>query len=404
MLGVAMFTASTVTVVGLATAGTAGAAKANKSPILVGEALWNNPSAVPQYRYPGTNAAIRTLNAAGGVKGHPIQIDRCLAADANSGVACAAQFVKDGVVATVTDVNTQAEVAYTQAMAAAGIPMIDPYISSPQALASPNVFLINGGSAAVYAAEPAMMKLAGYKTYNIVAFISAAATALEPIIQKAASFYGLTQVGTTTFALTTADFQPVVAQAAASKADAQAMVTTPGMTQLFLNASETLAEPVVISVNAGQFNLQTIRKFGAPGGSLAGAILPWAIPPTSAAKKYPGVLIPAKSIQAYYKASQDTTAAPDQVTAFATGAWVDMDAFQKIASTISGDVTAASMMTALNNAKNVNLLGIIKWTPSAQGPTGFTRISNPYEYFITVKNGQEVLARTKPVNSMLPFK
>jgi ABC-type branched-subunit amino acid transport system substrate-binding protein len=404
MLGLAMITASTLTAVGVATTGIAGAAAAKGTPILIGEALWNNPSADPQFRYPGTNAAIRTFNAQGGVNGHPIQLDKCLATDANSGVACAAQFVKDGVVATVTDLNLQAEVAYTQALAAAGIPEIDPYVSSPQALASPNVFLINGGSAAIYAVEPAMMKLAGYKTYGIVAFNSAGAAAVEGYINKAASYYGLTQLGTTTFPLTAADLQPVVAQAAATKADAFALLTTPGLTSLFLDASETLAEPLVIAVNAGQFSQADTEKFGAPGGSLAGVILPWVLPPVSASKTYPGILVPAKSIQSYYKATKDPLAAPKALTAYGIGAWVDVYAFQKIASTISGTVTASSMMTALNNTKNLNLLGIIKWTPSAQGPPGFTRISNPYEYYITVKNGQEVLAKAKPVNSMLPFK
>jgi ABC-type branched-subunit amino acid transport system substrate-binding protein len=404
MLGLAMFAASTVTAVGVATAGTAGAAAANKSTYLIGQAVWNTPTISPNTRYPGTNAAIRTINAAGGVNGHPIKLDQCLATDANSGVACASQFVKDGVIATVTDLNIIAEVAYTQAMAAAGIPEIDPYISTAPALSSPNVFLIDGGSAEIYASMAPYMKLKGYKTYNVIYGVSASANANIAIIDKAAAYYSLTKIGSTGIPLTSADYQPYVAQAAATKADANPFLGAPFMTNLLLGASESLAEPLVIGVSANQMSKAMLQKFGAPGGSLVNAMLPAALPPLSASKTYPGLLIPGKSIASYYKATKDPNAAPDVLTGFATMAWLDVYTFQKIAKTITGTVNAASMMTALNNAKNVNLLGVIKWTPSAQGPTGFARISNPYEYFSTVKNGQEVLFQKKPVNVMTPFK
>jgi hypothetical protein len=214
----------------------------------------------------------------------------------------------------------------------------------------------------------------------------------------------LTNAGSVGIPLTAADYQPYVAQAAALKADAYAGEIAPFMTNLFLGAGESLAQPLTIGLSAAQFNNPTLVKYGSPGGSLEGSLLTAPLPPQSATNKFPQMKLPAASIASYYKATKDPDASPLVLTGIATQSWVDTYAFVKIAKTISGDVTAASVTTALNNAKNVNLLGAISWTPSAQGPTGYARVSNPYEYLITVKNGKEVLWKSKPINSMTPLK
>jgi ABC-type branched-subunit amino acid transport system substrate-binding protein len=404
LLGVAMFTASTVTAVGVATAGTAGAAAANKTPYLVGEAYWNSPLVTPQSRWPGVLAAMRTINASGGINGHPLKVDTCAATDANSGTACAAQFVKDGVIATVSDEDIIAEVPYTQAMNAAGIPQIDSFVSTPTGLNSPNVFLLDGGSAEVYATVPQYGKLKNYKTYNILYGISASANANAAIVNKAAAFYQQTQLGNIGIPLTAADYQTYVAQAAATKADYQAGIIGPFQTNLLLSSSQSLAQPLVISLSAGQFSTPLLQKYGSTGGTLEGSMLIGVLPPSSTVKQYPGLATIDKSINSYYKATKDPNAAPTASTAITELAWLDVYALAKITKPVTGTLTPASVMTALQNAKNVNLLGLIKWTPNAAGPTGFTRISNPNEFLITVKNGKEVLYKSKPVNAMTPFK
>lgn len=67
-------------------------------------------------------------------------------------------------------------------------------------------------------------------------------------------------------------------------------------------------------------------------------------------------------------------------------------------------MTAAEVKPYLDTAKNISLLGLLPpWTPSRKGPSGWRRVSQPYLYLMTVKNGQVVLFQKNPVNGLLPF-
>jgi ABC-type sugar transport system substrate-binding protein len=66
---------------------------------------------------------------------------------------------------------------------------------------------------------------------------------------------------------------------------------------------------------------------------------------------------------------------------YSYGAWIGAHALGEVVPTIPGDVTAASLKQTLDAAQDIPLVNRRKWTPSAPGPTGYTRDNNAVGYF-----------------------
>jgi hypothetical protein len=64
------------------------------------------------------------------------------------------------------------------------------------------------------------------------------------------------------------------------------------------------------------------------------------------------------------------------------------------------EFTAEGVMNALNKAKSLDMGGVIPpWTPTAKGPEGQTRVSNPDYYIAKYKNsGEDETLTKKPVS------
>ncbi len=74
-------------------------------------------------------------------------------------------------------------------------------------------------------------------------------------------------------------------------------------------------------------------------------------------------------------ATQQSDVAP-----YAWTSWVGMLALAEVAKSMP-NVDAASLLAALNSAKDVKLPNGYLWTPSAPGPTGYSRDSTSVGYF-----------------------
>jgi Periplasmic binding protein len=122
----------------------AAAPKLNGSPIKLGMIM--NPIYLP-FAAQGGQAAIAAINATGGVKGRPLELDVCNnQQNANAAAACARQFVNDSsVVATVGDGNSFGSES-NPALASAKIAGIGTNPLGAGDYASPRIFaLANGG-------------------------------------------------------------------------------------------------------------------------------------------------------------------------------------------------------------------------------------------------------------------
>jgi len=396
LLGIALLTAN-----GVSGAGAVQHAAATKSsePIKIGTTIWSLPSISLYLRLPGIKAAIRAINKRGGINGRKLSWVYCEANNPNDGEACAHKMVDQGVVATLSDANLLAEVPSTEILKAAGIAQIDPFISSEQARSASNVFLISGGTPVEYGTVPQYMKIKKLKTLHYVAGIFDSAKDSKNVVQQSADYYGIKVKGSTEVPISAADYSSYVADAASAHADVQVPVVAPFMTNLLMQAAQQLGQPLTLGIQAGQFNADQVKQYS---GALNGALMMDTVPPFSAAKSYSELRRAQAELAAEYK-SGDADAAPAKLSSLATRSWLSVQAFAKVAKGLP-DVTAATVMKGFDTAKNLKLGLIPPWTPSAPGPAGFTRVSNPWMYLVTVKNGKEVLFSNKPVDALTPYK
>jgi hypothetical protein len=77
--------------------------------------------------------------------------------------------------------------------------------------------------------------------------------------------------------------------------------------------------------------------------------------------------------------------------------WMSGYLFGEIARTITGDVTASTMSTAIRTVQDVETLGVMPpWTPSKPGVV-LKQVSNDTGWFVKIdSNGGQVLAKPDP--------
>jgi branched-chain amino acid transport system substrate-binding protein len=366
--------------------------------VKIGSVIWTTPLVDLSVRYPGIKAAMRAMNSAGGVNGKQLVFDNCEGTDPNSIEACARKLVSDGVVATVGDGTVIDDPGVEKILSAAGIPSIDPFAISPQTYSDPNVFMLSGGAPTQYAAIPQYMNALGLQTYHFVYGISPAATSNMDIVNSAAKLAGVTQKGAPTgVALTAADYSPAAASAASSGAQITIPVLAPSQTNLLVKAAQQLGESLRFGVDS-QFTISQVQQWGQSGGPLSGALLADAVPPMTETTEFPALNTFTKDMNAEYQAG-DSAAQLSQAQPLSLLGWLDIQVLAEVLKSGSGDASAASVKQGFETAKNLNTMGLTPpWTPSAQGPAQYPRISNPWMWLFTVKSGQFSMYQTKPIS------
>ena len=161
----------------------AAGAKLNASPIKLGTIM--NPYDLPAAPA-GAQAAIAAINAAGGVKGHPLQLDVCNdQLNANAAAACARGFANDSsVIATVGDVNAYGSET-NPPLTSAKIAGIGTATSGAGDYASPRVFTNNSSGLVFLAAAQFMFKDLHASQLGMVVVGSPTSEALPTLVNKA---------------------------------------------------------------------------------------------------------------------------------------------------------------------------------------------------------------------------
>jgi branched-chain amino acid transport system substrate-binding protein len=369
---------------GAATAGQPRATSASPalSPVKVGEIVeisgvglnWPFQEALDK-------AAIRGINARGGINGHPVELDACDGRnDPDSELECARKLVSDGVVAVVGGIastNGAAVDTYYQQHHVAAIG-VNPLVGED--FNSPNQFLINSGQLGIFAGDVYNAAQHGLKkVWIMILNVPGAALAVQ-ISKETAAKVGVDIVGVSEIPLTSTSDASYVQAAIAGGADA--VMPAMGATQtaallLALNQSGTSMKLLNLDTEPAS----DISGACGSGGGVCAASLgsSFSLPPTYTQNA--GIKLFQQDMQAE-AASGDSAAAPG--TAYndlALEGWLGMQAFAKVAATLD-KVTAQTVLDGFTKAKDINLWGMIPpWTPnSSAGIKGYPRISNPYVY------------------------
>lgn len=377
-------------------------AEPSGEPVKIGTSLWEFEMAGLDVKLPGIEAAVRRVNATGGIQGRPLEWIYCGGIDNIQGEQCAQKMVDEHVVATVGDANLFAEVTSTEIQAKAGIPMIEPFVSSTETLANPYVYTVCPPPAMEYDAIPAAMKAAGYTSYFYLAGSSGAAQSNMVSVEEAAAYYGgLENRGQTTLPMTAVDVLAQTQTAGDAAADINLSIIPPNVSALVLAAAEQLGLHVPFGAQFGQFTAAQREEYS---DVLDGSIFVSCTPPPSDLADYPLIQQAYDDIAAYYEETGDELANPDTLSHLAVQSYLGVMAFAAAARTLD-TIDAASLAEALNTTTDGYDIGLDEpWMPSVKGPDPYPAVSNGNIYLILFKDGELSLLDDAPIDSLLPFR
>jgi branched-chain amino acid transport system substrate-binding protein len=183
---------------GSTAATTATTATTSGAPILVGgmSSLTNPAYSTPQNR-DGMQAAIDSLNAAGGINGRPLKLDFCdTAFDRNKELSCARQLISDKVAAVLNPaVLADSSGVEYKLFQDANIPVIGGEGASPAETTSPTAYPLSSGLVGwVYGSVGALVR-SGSKKISFLIASGATGPYEYSLAQDALKLVGLTSAG-----------------------------------------------------------------------------------------------------------------------------------------------------------------------------------------------------------------
>ncbi len=326
------------------------------------------------------------INAHGGIKGHPLQVTVCDdQGQPTQAAACARQAVQQQDVAVVGSYSFFGD-SIVPILKAANISWFGTCCAAtPDELTMSNSFPL--GSSLMYAVGLVQRAVQdGCKKINTVV-IDGAQPYIEPMANTMKALGRQWVHAPIILPQTSTDDSSYVAQA------------TQGSDCIVMIVSETLWKPWFAAYKSAgakqrlygpQGNLDAVSIQGfqdvANGDVIAGSFpdistAPWAD----------------------YRAALAEYHAPntmDYNSLGGLGTWAGYTAFTKIASGISGAITASSFLNAASSTTNLDLNGMVPpvnfTQPWANGLAGYTRLFNRSVYFSAVKNGQIVPLTSTP--------
>ncbi|TNC20597.1 ABC transporter substrate-binding protein [Amycolatopsis alkalitolerans] len=340
--------------------------------------------------------AARAVNAAGGVNGHPIEIDFCNGPlDPNKETACVRQLINDKVVATVGNATYTSEKTADELFARAGIAQVGNWASGVSER-DPNSYLFFGGQTYANAGQIYAAAKWGGKRVGVVRLDYPYTAPYPDFYRNACVQLGCQVVSTTVIPSNSAtDLAPYASQLLSGNPDVIVPDLGPLIAPLLKTMNQLGYKGKMISQDS---NINTKSFLAQPADVQNQYIVTTPFPPPSAGDQFPGIKQFLADMQAEKAAGNS-----DAPTGTAYSQTPTMDAYVavKVFAKIAGDARAsdaASFKKAIDAAKNVDLLGLTQpWTPSQVLFDKLPRASLDSWYFYTIGNGQQRLLNTQPV-------
>ncbi len=365
------------------------AASASKSTITVGTAISvNSPILDDVERKQAIEAAISSINAAGGINGHKVKLDFCdTEYSSNQELICARQLISDKVVAVINpDFLADQTGRPMTLLAQAGIPIVGDSGLTPAGLTSKDSFPIAGG-------------IPGWSFGAIDNLLKAGATkvALVQDTVQSSQF----AVALMSAALAEAKLKPVVTVTADSSSDptfatAAAQATAHGVNGIAVAGEPPEMPKLIEAFRQAGFKgpistlsaLLPLQSIQAMGSSADGILLSSQTAPVADTSD-PGVAAFLADMKKYQPGAE--------LNEDAETGWAAMELFAKATVGLSS-FTPKTIARAMNNIKTPISLGIVApyKTVGATSPTKeFPRILSPTIWYEVVQNGKVVAAKTR---------
>jgi ABC-type branched-subunit amino acid transport system substrate-binding protein len=317
---------------------------------------------------PITKATIDQFNKTGGVNGRPVDLVVCNDQnDSNVAAGCARDAVSQGVVA-VLGYFSFAGNAVLPILEQAGIPYVGNSILSISDAGSKAAFPLEGGIVSIGADTGRALVEAGCKGVGAVGDGSIAASLYSNNAKTGVEKSGGTWSGDVQTTVGTPDYGPAVASLVSKGADCIHVPLPPAESAKLLGA--ILQSGHKVTVGSGSANIPQAVIEALPAAATEGTIIVTPLPVPSDVD-FPGV-------QDYIDAMTKAGVSDDVINAgFSISSYAKTVVALNAMSTITGDITAASMTQAMSSITDPGtpLLGDFSTTQESSIP-GFPRIFN----------------------------
>ncbi|HEY1282473.1 MAG TPA: ABC transporter substrate-binding protein [Acidimicrobiales bacterium] len=347
----------------------------------------DQPQANQNEAVAAAQAAVMGINARGGIKGHPLVMDYCNNKfDPNQSVACARQAADGDYVAVTGGWYLPGDAGAVPIESAANIANVGMVPVALVDVQAPNWFPVEGG---VYAGYPGIASL--IKKYHpevkkvaIASTDTSAATNSVNLTIQGIDFADLQYTSNVKIPFTATDYAPYAAALKSDGADAVIIVLSGEGGVALLKAMTQIGFTPLVSGPSSVYNSKDLAAVGpiATNGLWEGFTVP------EGQKDNPGIARMYKELAAAEKSGVKDSSA-SEVTGYSINAWLGMQLFEKVANGIQGDVTRASVLEAMKNAKNVDLDGVVPAYSAPPGPDpAVPRVVNDQVYGYKLVNGE----------------
>jgi ABC-type branched-subunit amino acid transport system substrate-binding protein len=341
---------------------------------------------VPQI-FAGVKAAARAINRAGGIAGHRVEVDTCNGqANASTELRCATDAVQAGAVAMVGNFVSLSGAAVDAALLSGQTADLAAIAPAPAQYNGTNVFpLAFPVAEGTVCTTSALSKLLEERTRVASVAVSIPGGLNQAgVVSTSAGKQGGSRVegvGTVKVGLTTVDFAPVVAQTAALNANVVFTVVAPPQILGFISASSAAGKTWAYCANDGGLTASALLQLGS---AVPNAFLGSPYPPLSAASQYPIL----KKFMAQMRAEQAAGDSAASLTSTgyssnALNAWLGMQVFAQVASSIKGPIDHTTFLSKLGTAKvNLQVIPPINFAKPI-GSGAYPRVFNAKQYLLS---------------------
>jgi branched-chain amino acid transport system substrate-binding protein len=326
-------------------------------------------------------AAVKYINATGGIKGHPLSLTTCDDMfSPTQAVQCYAQGIANqSIVGDVGGFNINAD-AIQSTVEDGKLPIIGDIPTATAAYTSPMWFPFSSGNLNQYYGAGVQVVSKGSKK---VGFLTVNTSGISTLIDSAADgakANGGQSVGAVQVSLTTVSMGPAVAELLAKKPQGIVFALTNPQTfsAIQLLRQQGFNGPIMVQTSLST-PATVVKLFGTDKNIFGFQSLP---PVTDTS--VPGIKTFIDEMNKY------APGAPQDELSLST--WIAFIGFKQIVAKISGPITRASLVAQLNKTTTLNFGGVIPgsvtyWGGGAPPTASSPRVRNAYSTWTSVSNG-----------------
>jgi ABC-type branched-subunit amino acid transport system substrate-binding protein len=342
----------------------------------------SSPALSQPERKGAIEAAISTINAAGGVNGHQLKLNWCdTKNEANGELTCMRKLANDKVAAIITPgLIVDQSGRGTKLAAAAGIPIIGGQGLTPIEFSTDGSFPMSSGIPGWSYGQVVALVKAGAKKIALFGTNEAGSQYILGFTQEAMKTAGLTPVR---YVKTDPNADPTFAQGAAKTVagDVDAVVydSSPTYGAKAVSALRGAGFKGPIASITGVFTDPIIKALGPAADNLY------------LSSQMALTTDTANSGVAAFLAGMKKYAGSDEVNETAMTAWTATQLFAKVAATVTGDINSKSVLAAMNGLStpiDLQTAGPYKVQGATSPIDGYPRIFNPDIAIGVVKGGK----------------